>query len=187
MMVLDSRTSAVPERAEPPPASLRHARTGTVGVDGQLPAGWLAESMSSVVVEDIDPPESSIVLEFQFEANMQSDYVSLVIGPFLRPRRKDIYVSRVEMAVTSAENIDAAYFVVREWIENGACVSQTARPIKLSDQFEVGIVGAVGDEQDRLLQPAISFRRKTPSAGRAHVILRRPVFASIYDYPGWLK
>ncbi len=169
--------------ARPPAASFRHARLGLIGVEGQLPVGWAVECAESVTVEDISAGPG-IRLNIQFDG---SEYTSIVIGSFVRPRPGDIYLSKAEVSFPETSNVAAAFFVVREWVENGACVGQVTRSVQIAEKPETAVVGILPERGDRLLQPVLAIKRASPMPAMARVLVRSPVIASLYQYPGWLS
>lgn len=168
--------------ARPPTPSFRHARLGLVGVEGQLPAGWAVERAESVSVENISGGPS-IQLEVRFG---DAEYTSIVTGSFVHPRPGDIYLAKAEISFAGSDNIAACFIVVREWVENGACVGQVTRTVGVGDRPETAVVGLVPERGDRLLQPVIAIKRASPLPAVARIIIRSPILASLYQYPDWL-
>jgi hypothetical protein len=166
--------------------SFRHARQGVVGVDGQLPQGWVGESTSSIVVESVSAGPL-IQLDLRFAEGLTTDFVSLTIGPFLQPRPQGLYLSKVELRCLESQNVDAAFIIVREWIPNGSCVRQAVRQVRLQPTFEPCIVGMVAESADFLLQPVLTFKRASALAGKIQIAVRRPVLNNLYDYPAWIS
>src|SRR5690242_17963891 len=94
----------------PPQQSFRHARKGEVGVDGQLPLGWLGESIGSIIVQDV-ATGPTIQLSIETPLESAQDFFSLVIGPFLRPRLNEVYLCKIELSCLDAQNVEAAYLL----------------------------------------------------------------------------
>jgi len=174
--------------ATAPYLSLRYARIGRIGEDGQLPSGWNAEHLSDIEVVDVNSPgQPWLTLALAFHQDSPSDYVGLCVGAYLPAPKGSTVALAGEVTLGERNNIEATFLIVREWERGGRLADQTTKPLKLDDAQQLGFVFHQVNGQERVIQPMFMIKRRTASAGTLSLTLKGLAFGVADDYPDWLQ
>ena len=158
---------------------LRHARIGRVGESGMLPPGWRVEHLDGIRILDIGfRGQPWITLELQFAESMPGDYAGVGLGHYL-PAPKGALVSlSAEITVAAAENIEAAFLVLREWRHGGVFVAQSIAAAPMDKPGQCAISRPMSDE-DNLAEAVLLLRRRKHAAGKTMITLRGLAFGDL--------
>jgi hypothetical protein len=171
-----------------PYLSLRHARSGRIGDEGQLPPGWCGEQTTDVNVLDVSSSEEKplLVVNFNFKGDVAGDYIGLSLGQYLPAAKDAVVVLAAEVTMTEWDNVEAAFVVVREWHDGGDFVRQSTRPLALGDAPQIGIVAHQVGGEARVTQPVLIAKRKSGAPGSLTLTFKGLAFGNLYDHPRWL-
>ncbi|MGI9169114.1 MAG: hypothetical protein ACR2FH_02920 [Caulobacteraceae bacterium] len=164
-----------------PYVSLRHARTGRVGGEGRLPAGWEGEHAAELRVVDIGSAagQSSIVVRFTFAGDMPGDYAGLCLGPHLSAQGESVVALSARANLDEIDNVAAAFIIVREWREGGEFVRQSMCALDPRGAPRTARIDHQVGGDGRVVRPVLLTKRASPRPGSATVTLTGLAFGEV--------